>query len=75
MNRVRVASLTPREKDRIMNELITKLKNENLQKNEASQLRDILEEKKREAMNIGDFALAMAVTFLLAGLVGYFFEK
>jgi hypothetical protein len=71
----KLASLTPKEKDRIMNELLAKLKEERLQKNEGEQLRKILEEKKDEAFNIGDVALAMGIVFLLAGLIGYLAEK
>ena len=66
-----MASLTPREQDRIMNQLIEKFKQERLNMEEATKLRGLLEEKKKEAFNIGDFALAMGIVFLLAGLIGY----
>jgi hypothetical protein len=70
-----MASLTPREKDRIMNDLIKKLKEESLEEQEAIKLRGLLEERKTEAFNLGDFALAVGIIFLLAGLIGYLSEK
>ena len=47
----RLTGLTPKEKDRIMNELLTKLKEERPERNEGEVLK-ILEEKKDEAFNI-----------------------
>ena len=70
-----MASLTPREKDRIMNDLIKKPKEESLEEQEAIKLRGLLEERKTEAFNLGDFALAVGIIFLLAGLIGYLSEK
>lgn len=70
-----MASLTPREQDRIMNALIEKLKEEKLEEHEAIKLRGLLEERKTEAFNLGDFALVMGIIFLLAGLIGYLSEK
>jgi hypothetical protein len=70
-----MASLTPREKDRIMNDLIKKLKEESLEEQEAIKLRGLLEERKTEAFNLGDFALAVGIIFLLVGLIGYLSEK
>lgn len=70
-----MASLTPREQDKIMNALIEKLKEERLEEHETIKLRGLLEERKTEAFNLGDFALAMGIIFLLAGLIGYLAEK
>ena len=69
-----MTSLTPREKDRIMHELIEKFKQERLDMEDATRLRGLLEDKKTEAFDVGDFALAMGIVFLLAGLIGYLAE-
>jgi hypothetical protein len=58
-----------------MNDLIKKLKEESLEEQEAIKLRGLLEERKTEAFNLGDFALAVGIIFLLAGLIGYLSEK
>jgi hypothetical protein len=70
-----MASLTPREQDRIMNDLLEKFKQERLETQDAIKLKGLLEEKKTEAFNIGDIALALGIAFLLAGLIGYLVEQ
>lgn len=65
-----MSSLTPSEMRKI-EEMYNKLKNKTLQKQEAHEFKLLLEKKKQDALNIGDFALAMGAVFLLAGLIGY----
>jgi hypothetical protein len=66
-----MTSLTPREKERIMKELLDKFKREQLAKDDAETLKVLLQEKQDEAFNIGDMVLAIGFAFLLAGLIGY----
>lgn len=70
-----MASLTEREKDRIMRDLLAKLKAENLEKQDGEKLKKILEEKKEQAFSIGDLVMAMGFVFILAGLIGYLAEQ
>jgi hypothetical protein len=70
-----MASLTPREQDRVMNDLVEKFKQERLETPDAIKLKGLLEEKKTEAFNIGELAVALGITFLLAGLIGYLVEE
>lgn len=65
-----MSSLTPSEMRKI-EEMYLKLKNKTLQKQEAEEFKSILEKKKQDALNVGDFVLAMGAVFLLAGLIGY----
>jgi hypothetical protein len=67
--------LTPREQDRIMNDLLEKFKQERLETQDAIKLKCLLEEKKTEAFNIGDIALVLGIAFLLSGLIGYLVEQ
>jgi hypothetical protein len=71
VGRAKLTSLTSKERDRLMNDLIVKLKEERIQDDEAKQLRVLLEDKKKEAEKVGDYASATAVTFVLAGLGSY----
>jgi hypothetical protein len=65
-----MSSLTPSEMKKI-EEMYLKLKNKTLQKQEAEEFRALLEKKRQDAIDIGDFVLAMGAVFLLAGLIGY----
>ncbi len=67
-------SLTTSEMKKI-EELYHKLKNKTLQKQEAEEFKTLLEKKKQETEDTGDFILAMCAVFILAGLVGYKFDK
>lgn len=71
----KTASLTPREQDRIMNELLEKFKQDTLEMEDARKLKDILEQKREQAFNLGDIALGLGIVFLLAGLIGYIAER
>ncbi len=69
-----MSSLTPSEMKKI-EEMYLKLKSKTLQKQEAEEFKTILEKKKQDALNVGDFVLAMGAVFLLAGLIGYLSEE
>lgn len=67
--------MTSAEKERI-NQLLKKSKNKTLKKDdEAKELQILLEKRKKEAMDLGDFLLATGTVFLLAGLIGYLYEN
>ena len=65
-----MSSLTPSEMKKI-EEMYLKLKSKKLPKQEAEEFKTLLEKKKEDALNLGDFALATGAVFLLAGLIGY----
>ena len=65
-----MSSLTPSEMKKI-EEMYLKLKKKELPKQEAEEFRLLLERKKEDALNLGDFALTTGAVFLLAGLIGY----
>jgi hypothetical protein len=70
-----MSALTEREKRKI-EELLIKLKQkEEFQEQEAEYLKQYLENEKERAIKVGDFALAMAVGFLLIGLFDYLLKK
>jgi hypothetical protein len=54
---MKMASLTEHEKDRIMRDLLAKLKDEKLEKQDGKRLKKILEEKKEHALSIGDLVM------------------
>jgi hypothetical protein len=70
-----MASLTEREKDRIMRDLLAKLKDEKLEKHDGERLKKMLEERKEQALSIGDLVMVMGFAFALAGLIGYLAEQ
>ncbi len=43
--------------------------------NEGRELKILLEKRKKEAMDRGDFLLATGTIFLLAGLIGYLYDN
>jgi hypothetical protein len=70
-----LSALTEAEKERI-NQLLEKFTNKTLKKeDEVKELQVLLEKRKKEAFDLGDFLLATGTVFLLAGLIGYIFEK
>ena len=75
MRVTKMASLTEREKDRIMRDLLAKLKDEKLEKHDGERLKKMLEERKEQALSIGDLVMVMGFAFALAGLIGYLAEQ
>jgi hypothetical protein len=49
-----MASLTPREWDRIINDLLERFRQERLEREDAIKLKSLLEEKMTETFNLGD---------------------
>lgn len=66
-----MSSLTPKEKNRIMKELLDKYNKETLEKQDGKKLKILLQEKQDEAFTSGDKILAIGLGFLIAGLIGY----
>jgi hypothetical protein len=69
-----MSSLTEREKRKIEDGL-RRLKEGNLDLVEAEELQSFVENKKHDAFNIGDMALAMGLILLGAALVMYLTER
>jgi hypothetical protein len=68
---MQMSSLTPKEKNRIMKELLDKYNKETLEKQDGKKLKILLQEKQDEAFTSGDKILAIGLGFLIAGLIGY----
>jgi hypothetical protein len=69
-----MSSLTEQEKKRI-DEGLRRLREKNLDVQEAEELQVFIEEKKEEASNVGNIALAMGLILFGAALVMYLTEK
>ena len=72
---IKLGNLTPTENQRF-DELLEKFRKKTLNRDdEAKELQMLLEKRKKEAFDLGDFLLATGTVFLLAGLIGYILEK
>lgn len=69
-----MSSLTEQEKRRI-EEGLRRLREESMEVADAEELQTFIENKKQEAVDAGDVALAMGLILLGAGLIIYLTEK
>ena len=69
-----MSSLTPKEKERI-DTLVAEIKRKDLPKENAVELKQLLQHGQDEASKVGDSLLVLGLGFIMAGLIIYVLEK